>query len=420
MNLNNITTYNQPLALIVNYDSLYKRSSARGIELNDVITEFIKSCKGENVALILDESHSVKDPTTNKTKAVDKIQKMLEAKSSLWTYLLTGTPFTTDYEDVWKQLKFLGCPMTKGEFREKFCILGNVRGLLGWQQPIIGYRNLDVLYQVIHLYAITIKSELVLDLPEQIFVYHEEPITNTFKLFTQMKPKNDLIQAELRKRKMKMPKEFEGTNPFYRNLDFPSRNFLADTPGSLYLRSRQASIGFIGNAEESTWYDRSRLNDLRNLLELNRDNYVIFYNYTPELLELYDLCEALKYNIDVYCGDIKSLTFYEKYESQSDAVRLNNKGNVILANFQSGSTGKNWQCYNKCIIFSLPVYRDWEQGLKRVHRLGQKDPVFYHVFYQNNWLDKKMMDSLTKKGDYTDKMFESDFNLHKEDNDETN
>ena len=84
------------------------------------------------------------------------------------------------------------------------------------------------------------------------------------------------------------------------------------------------------------------------------------------------------------------------------------KKNIIIANFASGSTGMNWQEYNKCIIFSLPLYKDWEQGLKRIHRIGQKDTVIYHIFYQNNWLDIGMKKALEENIQYTEEMFKLD------------
>ena len=123
---------------------------------------------------------------------------------------------------------------------------------------------------------------------------------------------------------------------------------------------------------------------------------------------MYDICEELGYKTDVYCGEVKSLTYYDAYSKQTEAQRLTNTKNIILANFASGSTGLNWQLYNKCIIASLPLYKDWAQGIKRIHRTGQKRTTFYHIFIQDNWLDKSMYKALTESIDYSDKMFMSD------------
>jgi len=184
--------------------------------------------------------------------------------------------------------------------------------------------------------------------------------------------------------------------------------WIAETNGTFWLRARELSIGFQGNSEDAEWYDESRMNSIKSFLERNFDNYVIFYNYTPELMQLFDICESLGYNVDVFCGEIKSLFFYERFCSMTESEKLINKGNVIIANFASGSTGMNWQNYSKVIIASTPLYKDYAQAIKRVHRPGQKERVFYHVFYQKNWLDYSMQKALKEQKQYSQDMYDAD------------
>ena len=68
----------------------------------------------------------------------------------------------------------------------------------------------------------------------------------------------------------------------------------------------------------------------------------------------------------------------------------------------------NWQLYNQCIVFSLPLYKDWAQGLKRIHRIGQQNTVVYHIFIQQNWLDYSMSQALKTQTQYSQEMFEAD------------
>ena len=68
----------------------------------------------------------------------------------------------------------------------------------------------------------------------------------------------------------------------------------------------------------------------------------------------------------------------------------------------------NWQAYNSCIIFSIPLFKDYEQGIARIHRLGQTRVTIYHIFYQKNWLDEKMLKALETQTTYSNDMFESD------------
>lgn len=493
---------NENECLILNYEALYERGKNRNpkekVTLKSFILDFIKSCKNKKVAILIDESHKMKDLQSLQTSAIFKIKTLLDKISEkTFVYLLTGTPFTTGYEDLYSQLKMLNCNMNKTEFVDKFCERGNIKGLLGWQQPIVGYKNLKELYEMVHKYAITIKSEEVENLPEKIFVNYELPSSSKFELFIREKIKFKEVNEELKSRnlpyqisekewkkfsleeKSKYLKLFgieeiiedgekiyvclnnyvgnpdstirqiydelnwliENTqyeelekfskfnwfsktyidillntdldkkinNPFFRNIDFPNTDYLAETSGAFWLRCRQLSIGFNGNAEKAIWYDKSRLNQLEKFLSEHEDNYLLFYNFTPELLEIYDICERLGYKIDVYCGEIKSMKFYNDYANSSEESKLTNKKNIILANYSSGSTGMNWQEYHQCILFSCPLFSDYDQGIKRINRLGQKLDCIYHVFYQNNFLDMNMRKSLEESIEYSEDMFKSDF-----------
>ncbi len=400
---------------LINYESLFERGSNKKqkITLKKEIQDFIASCKAHNVAIIVDESHKMKNLQSLQTGAIMQIKKLLDLKATkVYTYLLTGTPFTVGYIDLYTQLKILGYNENKSEFIDRFCVRGNIAGLLGWQQPIVGYKNIDQLFDLIHQFAITIKSGDVVDLPEQIFVNHPLPMTNEFHLFIQERLKGDEIVAELKKRHLEIDSVYKTisqvNNPFFRNIDYPKLDWIAETNGIFWMRARQLSIGFQGNAEKATWFNRDRLEALKEFLKNNIDNYVLFYNFTPELLEIYDICSELGYNVDIFCGELKSMKYYDEYVSLSDSEKLTHKNNIILANFASGSTGMNWQCYNKCIIFSQPLYKDYEQALKRIHRLGQKETVVYHTFYQKNWLDYSMKSSLEKGVTYSLEMFLSD------------
>lgn len=410
---------------ITNYESIPSRKEMKQghKSIAPLIASFVKGSIGDNVVLILDESHCIKDSTTKQSRALAILKsELLKYASDLHVYLLTGTPFTTGFIDVFNQLKYIGCPMTKASFRDTFCKIGSIPGLLGWQQPIIGYKNLPLLYELIHKYAITVKSSDVVKLPEQIFEEHLIPPSPFFKALTKERISitdlADINRQRLMQSLPPLPQDFQPTavsrtmvlNPWFRNIGYPNEEWIADTPSLLWLRARQLSIGFQGNAESALWFDNSRMEQIKTFLEDNPNNYVIFYNYTPEFYALFDIVDRLGYRIDVYNGEIKSLYFYDRYANQSEEEQCINKHNVILANFASGSTGMNWQLYSKCIIASLPPYKDWAQGLKRLHRVGQTSNVEYHIFRSTNWLDDGMWSALMQNVEYTEEMFEKSLN----------
>lgn len=415
----NVSTSTNDL-FCINYEGLYERlkSEKRGVVLNNNLMEFLNSCGEKKIALILDESHKVKNLNSIQTQAIKKIIQTLHLYNcTIKTYLLTGTPFTCGYEDLYSQLKILGYPENKTHFLDRYCIRGNIRNLPGWAQPIIGYKNEDELIDIVHQYAITIKSveKLGDKLPAMVFSDHVLKESLDMKLFSSQKIKVKELNKILDERQIKLdrelweldnPKDIQVPNPFYRNIDCTSEKWLANTASLAWMRARQLSIGFQGNSEEAKWFDKSRLQALKDFLENNRDNYVLFYNFTPELLEIYDICQELGYNIDVFCGEIKSLTYYEKFSKLPKNEKLTNVGNIIISNYASGSTGKNWQEYNKCILFSIPLFADYEQGLKRINRLGQESKItIYHRFYSNNYLDNSMLEALEQKKQYDSDMF---------------
>ena len=399
----------EPEVLLINYEWLAskEKSFCVGVQLRTEILRFLDTCKNKKVAIILDESHKIKSSQSLQTKCVQKIWAILKSNPHSYLYLLTGTPFTQGYIDLYTQLKLLGAPLNKEQFKENFCIMDDRPGLLGWQQPIKAYKNVEQLYQLIHHYAITIKSNEVVSLPEQLFVNHTYPSTSVINLFTKENPKKEDFKTWLIKSNLPYPQE--DRNVYFRNIDYPNFEWEADTSAQFWLRTRELSIGFQGNSEIYKVYDRTRFNLLEKFLKENEDNYLLFYSYTPEFIELYNLCDKLGYKIDVYNGIIKDIRFYEEYSKLNEGQKLiYKKKNIILANWSSGSTGINFQSYNKCIVFDLPVYKDWEQGIKRIHRIGQKSTCIYHIFTQSCWLDKNMWKAIEEQRDYTKDTFESD------------
>ena len=412
----------QPLeAFIINYESLFERKkdsikSAKKVELREDVKNFIASCQNNNVAIIIDESHKVKTEKSMLTQSIQLIYSLMQkVASKTFLYLLTGTPFTRGYEDLFAQLKLLGCPYTKTRFRAEFCILGHYPSLAEWQQPIVGYKNIDALFELVKNYAIFIESDSVSTLPEKIFVEMPYDSPEVFQLFCKKKAHKEDVAKECTKRGIKLEDYWEDidsktiANPFYCDMDFPKSRWYAQTPSAQWLRARQLSIGFQGNNDDFEWFDTTRLNMLKKFLKDNQDNYLIFYSYTAELLAIYDICNDLGYNIDVMCGDIKSRTFYDKYCKMSDTKKLQNRNNVMIANYASGSTGLNLQEYSKTILFDTPLFKDYEQGIKRTNRYGQRNVTIYYKIYSKSFIDLEMQKALEEKKDYNSNMFESDF-----------
>ena len=85
----------------------------------DNYKSLLKSIKGKKVAVIVDEAHYIKTPTSKRTKTV---QHLLSLDNIVFKVLLTGTPVTRDVDDLYTQLKVFYPSFCKSifEYRKKY------------------------------------------------------------------------------------------------------------------------------------------------------------------------------------------------------------------------------------------------------------------------------------------------------------
>ena len=85
----------------------------------DNYKSLLKSIKGKRVAVIVDEAHYIKTPTSKRTKTV---QHLLSLDNIIFKVLLTGTPVTRDVDDLYMQLKVFYPSFCKSifEYRKKY------------------------------------------------------------------------------------------------------------------------------------------------------------------------------------------------------------------------------------------------------------------------------------------------------------
>ncbi|KNG79671.1 SNF2-related protein [Mycoplasma sp. HU2014] len=410
---------NQKEALILNFESFIniKEEKTRD-KIPLFLKKFVFAHKDQKIAIIIDESHRIKNSTPITSKVITNFIEGIEKYNRRYfnnvdkfrLYLLTGTPVSIGYVDIYNQLKFLGLKMTKTKFLENFAVRKNIKSLPEYRRPIKGYKNIDQLVELINNYAVCLRTEDVIELSKIKEEYIELPISREFKLLTQ----KEILESDLFKfcNKNNIENNYKDDNcnlvynPFYRNLSYPEYHWFAtNSTGGYWLRARQISIGFQGNEKNYKWFDYSRLEKLKELLSKNLDNYIIFYNYDAEYDEILKICQDLEYKIDTWNGKTKTDKYYKEYEKLKNTKTSKNKKRVIIANYASGSTGMNWQKYTNTIWFSVALYKDHVQSMKRNHRIGVENDIKYYVFYQNNFLDKSMIEARRNKKNYTEKMF---------------
>lgn len=307
--------------------------------------------KLDNFTLMLDESSMIQNTSAKRTKFIQK----LNCKNVI---LLSGTPVSGKYENLYSQCKLLGWNISKELFYKQYMITE-------WQefngfkhQVVIGYKNVDRLKEKLKEHgAVFMKSsEANLDLPE----------------------KND-IQINI--------KTIPEYKKFQKNgiVSIADTELVGDTGLTKLLYARQ----LCGH------YNKHKLEALKTLLQSTEDRVIIFYNFYEELYKIEDVCIELNKPTSIVNGNENDLRGFENFNNS-----------VTLIQYQSGAMGLNLQKANKTVYFTLPLSSElFEQSKSRTCRIGQDRPCFYYYLLCENSIELNILQTLRMRKDYTDYLF---------------
>lgn len=332
----------------------------------------------QNVCLIFDESHALKDRRSGITKEVQRLINGAEhrkyQKNIKHVYLLTGTPWTVGYVDLFSQLKLLGLKMTWGTFEDEFIVYEDFTyGGNPYDKPIKKYKNKKKLFDILEDHATFALTEAYYEnLPKEI---------------------TTVINVRRGKEYELMANE---QSPHYRTFG----GYEADTSALFSLRLRQLASGYMGNAEDADYFNLHKYTALRDLLTENENNYVIFYTYEPEMHLIQMACEEAGYVYDTYNGSVKESKWY------FNEGRVGKK--ALIANTDAGGESISRQKYNSVIFFSLPdTWAAFDQACHRIYRIGQESAtVFYYILKTVGTIEHQIWNKLKRGENYTQEMFE--------------
>lgn len=320
---------------IINYDLVFRRPEL--LKLRDF-------------TLMLDESSVIQNEGAKRSKFVLKMQP----KNVI---LLSGTPTSGKYENLWTQVHLLGWPISKKLYWRQYIDTEIIDNEGFPVQVVRGYKNVERLKRKLREHgAVFMKSDDVFDLPEQVFNKVRIEPTKEYKRFR----KNRIVEIG-------------------------ETEFVGDTLLTKMLYERM----LCGS------YNAGKLKALNDLIESTENRLIVFYNFNEELREIENVCLELKRPLSIVNGQTKDLSVYEEYENSITAIQ-----------YQAGAMGLNLQKANKIIYFTPPLSSElFEQSKKRTHRIGQKKTCFYYELICKNSIEEKIYKALAMRRDYTDDLF---------------
>ncbi len=124
--------------------------------------------------LVLDESHRIKTPSANRTMSI-----LAGGRHAPYRRILSGTPVTNGPFDIYSQLRFLDRDFWRKSLDiDSFTAFKSFFGVWdkGWNNQtkkefdlLVGYQNLDLLYQAIQPISSRVVKDDVLDLPAKVY-----------------------------------------------------------------------------------------------------------------------------------------------------------------------------------------------------------------------------------------------------------
>ena len=328
-----------PFVGIINYELAWRRKDL--LKLHDF-------------TLMLDESSLIQNKTAKQTKFILKLQPAN-------VILLSGTPTSGKYENLWTQIHLLGWEISEKLYQRQYVNWKTLRVPGGQYVKVVDkdnpYKNVERLKGKMREHgAVFLKTEECFDLPEQNFIEMSISKPKYYDKFM----KDSIVTVD-------------------------GVEMVGDTSLTKRLYAREL-CGI---------YSEAKLEAFRDLVQSTNERIIVFYNFTAELERLVESVLPLDRPYDIINGNLKTLTAYENY---SDAI--------TFVQYQAGAMGLNLQKANKIIYYSLPERSElFEQSKKRIHRIGQDRPCFYYLMICTNTVEESIYEALKQRKDFTDELF---------------
>jgi len=348
--------------LIMNVESL---STDKGVKF---ASKFLSSHK---TLMAIDESTTIKTPTTKRTKNIISL-----GKHAKYRRIMTGSPITKNPLDLFSQCEFLDPWLLNYDsfyaFRNRYAEMKTMY-LHGRSIQIVdAFQNLGELSDKVKGFSYRVLKEDCLDLPPKNFIKRHVALT----------PDQKRIYEQMKKEAMAI---------------LNGKVTTTMTVLTQLMRLHQITCGHFTADDGSTQsVESNRLDELMSILEDIEGKAIIWANYQLSVGEIIQriIKEHGKDSYVHYYG----LTSQEDRQDNIRKFQNDPKCRFIIGTPQTGGYGITLTQANTVIYFSNGY--DLEKRLQsedRAHRIGQKKTVTYIDLIAEDTVDEKIVEALGKK-----------------------
>lgn len=295
--------------------------------------------------IVMDESSRIKNFKAKRTKNAIKL-----AQRCTFRLIMTGTPITQGYMDIYSQMEFLSKRILGHNsfysFRARHALMGGFKN-----KEIKGYVDEDIILNTIKPFTYTITKKEALDLPEKIYVTRQIEMGEDQRKAYKAVKKGILVE--------KMPE--------------------VKTALEGILRLQQIAGGFIaeekknhltGDIETHTvpLQSNPKIEELKNIIEETAGQVIIWARYRHEVAAI-----AKAVGADTLVGGMAD----DERAKVVDRFQLG-LSKIIVGTQASGGIGITLTAANTVIYYSNTFsLEDRLQSEDRAHRISQTDSVLY-------------------------------------------
>jgi SNF2 family DNA or RNA helicase len=348
--------------LIMNVEAF---SSGDGVKFAQ---KFLMAHKG---MIAIDESTTIKTPTTNRTKSILSLRELVKYRR-----ILTGSPVTKSPLDLYSQCEFLD-PWLLGHqsyytFKAKYAVTRKIEVQGRRVEIVVGYRNLGELSEKIKPFSKRILKEDCLDLPAKSFIKHTVELTKEQKkVYQQMKQEAIAF----------LDGKMQSTATIMTQL----------------MRLHQITCGHF-TADDGTIKDLpcSRLTELMSILENVEGKAIIWSHYT------HDVKRIIAKIKEVY-GEDSVVDYFGETDQDQRSINIkkfqtDNKCRFFVGTTHTGGYGITLTAGSTMIYFSNGYdLEKRQQSEARIDRIGQTQKMTYIDIMSQDTIDERIVKALRSK-----------------------
>ena len=333
--------------------------------------------------MAIDESTTIKTPTSNRTKNIVELRHHAKYRR-----ILTGSPVTKSPLDLFSQCAFLD-PWLLGHdsfwtFKSRYSITKKIEVQGRRIEIVVGYKNLGELSDKIKPFSKRILKEDCLDLPEKTFVKHYVELTKEQKkVYSQMKQEAIAF------------------------LDGKMQS--SATVMTQLMRLHQITCGHF-TADDGTIKDLpcSRLTELMSVLENIEGKTIIWSHYT------HDVRRIIKEIKKVY-GEESVVDYYGATDTDARSVNIkrsqtDDKCRFFVGTTHTGGYGITLTAGSNMVYFSNGYdLEKRQQSEARIDRIGQTKKMTYIDIMAQDTIDERIVKALRNKVNISNAIMDEDF-----------